>query len=412
MPLPDEEGLQQLKRIFDFLDDRDFTIDRPTWLSFCQAQNISTEALKAYKTQLLAQDPLGTEEELHRKKLEQILCCDPFDFQVANELRNLWYQKSEIQPEPFQQWAYGLSSHLLQLNTDDAAQTPLPPPPQSPHPSPSLPSPPSLPSVSQNQEWKKAVIMGGLIGSSILISTLLMRATILGLSSQLNPTPPISSPLVSSSPIVENQPTETPTPPLNSSTPLPEKSTPPPSPIPTVSSVSPTRNPQTIPNTNATIVGDAGVKNIRSGPGTIYPKQSIAYTGDRVQVLGSGKDSGGYLWYKIYSPQSGAQGWIAAQLLAVEGQPPSRTEPPIAPPTPPPSRPTSDTNASIGGNPGVKNLRSGPGTVYGVVGSLGTGERVKIVSSRSDRGGYIWYKVYHPSSGTSGWVAAQLINRD
>jgi uncharacterized protein YraI len=155
-------------------------------------------------------------------------------------------------------------------------------------------------------------------------------------------------------------------------------------------------------------VGNAGVKNIRSGPGTIYPKQFIASTGDRVQVLGSGKDSGGYLWYKVYFPQSGNQGWIAAQLLALQGQPLPRSAPSIAPP----SRPSSNTNASIGGNPGVKNLRSGPGTVYGSVRSLRTGERVKIVSSGSDRGGYIWYKVYHPASGTSGWVAAQLINRD
>lgn len=258
--------------------------------------------------------------------------------------------------------------------------------------------------------------MGGLIGSSILTSTLLMRATIIGLSSKLTPTPLSPSPPVSSSPIIENQPTEMPTSQLNSSTPLPDKPTPSPSPVPTVSSIAPTRNPpsppQTTANTNATIVGEAGVKNIRSGPGTIYPKQSIAYTGDRVQVLSSSKDSGGYLWYKIHSPRSGVQGWIAAQLLAVEGQSPSRSDPPIAPSTPPPSRPASDTNASIGGNSGVKNLRSGPGTVYGVVSSLRTGARVKIVSRGSDRGGYIWYKVYHPSTGTSGWVAAQLINRD
>jgi hypothetical protein len=43
MPLPDEEWLQKLKRIFDFLCDRDFNIDRPTWLSFCQDQHIAAE---------------------------------------------------------------------------------------------------------------------------------------------------------------------------------------------------------------------------------------------------------------------------------------------------------------------------------------------------------------------------------
>jgi serine/threonine-protein kinase len=43
--------------------------------------------------------------------------------------------------------------------------------------------------------------------------------------------------------------------------------------------------------------------------------QHIAYPGDRVQVLDSAQDSGGYLWYKIYFPKSGASGWIAGQLL-------------------------------------------------------------------------------------------------
>ncbi|MBD2328997.1 SH3 domain-containing protein [Alkalinema sp. FACHB-956] len=71
-------------------------------------------------------------------------------------------------------------------------------------------------------------------------------------------------------------------------------------------------------NTNATIVGQPGSKNIRSGPGTVYDSKHIAYPGDRVRVLERSIDSGGYTWYKVYFPESGADGWIAGQLLSID----------------------------------------------------------------------------------------------
>ena len=70
------------------------------------------------------------------------------------------------------------------------------------------------------------------------------------------------------------------------------------------------------------------------------------------------------------------------------------------------------TNATVAGEPGIKNIRSGPGTVYGIVGKISTGSRVKILSQKQDRGGYLWYKIYNPSSKTEGWMAAQLISTD
>jgi serine/threonine-protein kinase len=62
-------------------------------------------------------------------------------------------------------------------------------------------------------------------------------------------------------------------------------------------------------------VGEPGAKNIRSGPGTNFSAPHIAYPGDRVKITDSSSDSGGYLWYKVYFPNSGAEGWIAAQLV-------------------------------------------------------------------------------------------------
>ncbi len=72
----------------------------------------------------------------------------------------------------------------------------------------------------------------------------------------------------------------------------------------------------------------------------------------------------------------------------------------------------SNTNGSIGGKPGYKNIRSGPGTNYGVVASAATGSRIAIINRNYDSGGYLWYQVYHPSSSSTGWIAAQLVNID
>jgi serine/threonine protein kinase, bacterial len=74
-------------------------------------------------------------------------------------------------------------------------------------------------------------------------------------------------------------------------------------------------SPNTSDGTNAVIVGNKGETNIRQGPGTTFRVQHIAYPGDRVKILASDQDSGGYIWYKIYFPKSGASGWIAGQLL-------------------------------------------------------------------------------------------------
>ena len=70
--------------------------------------------------------------------------------------------------------------------------------------------------------------------------------------------------------------------------------------------------------TNAIIKGEPGEKNIRSGPGTEYDKLHIAYPGDRIRVIGKDYDREKYLWYKIYFPQSNAEGWIGGHLVEVD----------------------------------------------------------------------------------------------
>jgi serine/threonine protein kinase, bacterial len=111
----------------------------------------------------------------------------------------------------------------------------------------------------------------------------------------------------------------TPSPSSSASPPTPSLS-PTPSPSSSASSPTPSSSPASPPpassdGTNAVIVGNKGETNIRRGPGTKFNVQHVAFPGDRVKVLANDKDAGGFTWYKIYFPKSGASGWIAGQLL-------------------------------------------------------------------------------------------------
>ncbi|WP_250126820.1 SH3 domain-containing protein [Chroococcidiopsis sp. CCMEE 29] len=68
----------------------------------------------------------------------------------------------------------------------------------------------------------------------------------------------------------------------------------------------------------ATLHSNDGRINLRTGPGTVNKAIGYGIPGDRVQVLDSGQDSGGYYWYKVRFPNSGAVGWVAAQLISVD----------------------------------------------------------------------------------------------
>ncbi|WP_404789771.1 protein kinase [Altericista sp. CCNU0014] len=104
-----------------------------------------------------------------------------------------------------------------------------------------------------------------------------------------------------------------PTPASSPTAPSSPTPSPPASPSPSPAPASPP--PASSDGTNAVIVGNKGETNIRRGPGTNFGVQHIAFPGDRVKILANDKDAGGFTWYKIYFPKSGASGWIAGQLL-------------------------------------------------------------------------------------------------
>jgi serine/threonine-protein kinase len=251
--------------------------------------------------------------------------------------------------------------------------------------------------VNEKGELKKAIIMGGMIGMSILAGALVVKGQIPGIiaeektasspstvpeASTTASSPTTTNSVPASSPMVVQQPVSQP--PVENTQPTPVS-------IPTLTPVA---------NANATITGEPGVKNIRSGPSTNHTVLYRGVPGDRIRTLGVVHNSDGHPWYQVLLPNS-TQGWIAGQLVALD-QAVARV---------PIQSQALGTNATVVGQPGSKNVRSGAGTKYSVLATLHTGERVRIVGSGYDSGGYVWYKVFLPT-GTEGWIAGQLIQRD
>ena len=110
-----------LDEAFEFLRDREFTISREDWAKFCDNQGMSLEKLKSAKSELLQQN-LKIDNESER--LKNIFFCDPFDGEIIKSLRDIWYDKAESQPDPFQKWYYDISVHLLQIDTEKLESSP------------------------------------------------------------------------------------------------------------------------------------------------------------------------------------------------------------------------------------------------------------------------------------------------
>ena len=262
-------------------------------------------------------------------------------------------------------------------------------------------TPQIVPLTSGFSGWQKAVLTGSIIGLFVLLGALLFRDPVsdLLIRNSRSPKTAVDSKSPSADESVNGATSPSPIDDSNSQT-KPSSSLPP------VEVALPPNADQA----NASLAGKPGAKNIRSGPGTHYAQVHIAYPGDRVTIVTSQKDQGGFLWHNVYFPQSQAQGWIAAQLVEADPASPTPTPSPTTQPTPSPT--PSPTNATIVGSPESKNIRTGPGTKFPTKHTANPGDRVQIVGQRPDGGGYLWYEVYFPESDVRGWIAAQLIRVD
>ena len=110
--------------------------------------------------------------------------------------------------------------------------------------------------------------------------------------------------------------------------------------------------------------------------------------------------------------QETAQQSSPAQTTASTATPTTAPPPPppthTSPPNPPPANKSATTGTVYGNAGDKKNLRSGPGTKYGIVKEIATGETVEVLGSSSDEGGYMWSRV-RTSDGTEAWIASHLL---
>ncbi|MEM9149571.1 MAG: serine/threonine protein kinase [Cyanobacteria bacterium P01_F01_bin.3] len=278
---------------------------------------------------------------------------------------------------------------------------------------------PATASTQASSQWKGAVIVGGMVGLSILIAALVMAEGLPSLRANRSDTNSATTTEVidpaapsndtdadatdadDSSNDESNREEDTKEPSTQTTTPV----TPP--------VTTPVTPPAEAPGSNGPVVGQSGSKNIRSGAGTSFNVVDSVQPGNRIQVIDRANDSEGFPWYRVVTP-SGTRGWIAGQLIQIDGDAaPPRPVTPKPTPTPTPTPPADRTNASIVSNEsGSKNIRSGPGTNFSTQHIAYPGDRVIILDSANDSGGYVWYKVSFPDSGAQGWIAGQLIRRD
>ncbi|MEO1393410.1 MAG: serine/threonine protein kinase [Cyanobacteria bacterium J06634_5] len=304
---------------------------------------------------------------------------------------------------------------------------------------------PESASVTANKHTtRNALVIGSLLGISIVAGAIAATEVLPGLLANrsegpdiVEPTTPRPEPTTDSAINTPNKIEPTQKEPDTDEADTDKVATTPVKPTPTATPTAAT------PEANATVSGNSGSKNIRAGAGTTYSVVESLAVGSRLRIIEQSKDTEDFLWYQVVTP-TGKTGWIAGQLLQVDeglatsisstsdqpsasgSQPATTTNTtptvstrPTETNTPANNRATnssttnSSTNAAIAGQGrDSKNIRSGPGTGYGVEHLAYPGDRITIRETAKDNGGYTWYKVYFPESGAEGWIASQLVNRD
>lgn len=147
------------------------------------------------------------------------------------------------------------------------------------------------------------------------------------------------------------------------------------------------------------VVVKGSVVNLRAGPGTGNSIVGSASRGDVLEVMTS-RDG----WYKVV--KNGVACWIAGWLVELK-QAPQTTYAGILPPSGVGSAVSgsggSGSTASVAEVTGsIVNIRSGPGTGYGITGKAVRGDRFDVIGSS---GG--WYKIKTGSS--TGWIIGQYV---
>ena len=122
--------------------------------------------------------------------------------------------------------------------------------------------------------------------------------------------------------------------------------------------------------------------NVRSGPGTSFRVVDTLYAGEPVEVTECASNG----W--CYIEHTGPDGWVSSKYLSTTTSPGTET--------------TAALPASFAAKVAL-NVRSGPGTSYGVVDILYAGEVVKVTKCVSNG----WCYIEH--TGPDGWVSSNYL---
>ena len=141
-------------------------------------------------------------------------------------------------------------------------------------------------------------------------------------------------------------------------------------------------------NTGKTGTVTTDVLNVRSGAGTKYSKISSLRKGDKITIQETKNG-----WHK-FKMSNGKTGWVSSEYIKVSSSSSSSS---------------SSSQSSIKNKIGVVNtsslnVRKGAGTNYSVIGSVKSGQKVGILSSKNG-----WYNVLLPN-GSKGWVSGKYLN--
>jgi|GEM_PF-2501710 len=135
--------------------------------------------------------------------------------------------------------------------------------------------------------------------------------------------------------------------------------------------------------------------NLRDEPGLASRVILTMEYGSTWLVVDGPVNADGYTWYEIKVPEGAGLGWAAADFLA-EGP--------------------GDGGGGDGWAPGTEvmttsdlNLRSGPGTSYGIIATYGGNERATVVDGPTSAEGYAWYQVEVQADGNVGWFASEFL---
>ena len=137
--------------------------------------------------------------------------------------------------------------------------------------------------------------------------------------------------------------------------------------------------------------------NVRSGPGTSHSIVGSITGGSTTRYNILGKNAATATWYQIRFSDTVA-GWVYANLVQTHGDLSGVTV--TWNPTPQLSL-KATTTANL-------NVRSGPGTSHGIVGSITGGSTTRYNILGKNAATATWYQIRF-SSGTTGWVYANLI---